>query len=122
MGTTKGNLFYGSSGEPHDLSGNKVTGPGVKELACKCAEVACDGLHKQLETGSAVDEHLLDQLILPASLAAGKSRFLTSKPSLHAETALYIAEKFLPDMRVRRGMSGSLYQIEIEGVNYTPDA
>ena len=33
-------------------------------------------LKKQLATNAAVDEHLLDQLILPASLASGTSRLL----------------------------------------------
>jgi len=110
--TSRGGLFHGTSGEPSQLCGSSI------QQVTKLSEVACDGLKKQLDTGSAVDEHLLDQLILPASLAAGKSRFLTTKPSLHAQTAMFIAEKFLPELKIRQGMRNSLHQIEIEGVGF----
>merc|ERR1711862_100215 len=31
-----------------------------------------------------------------------------------------IAEKFLPEVKIRQGKTGDLYQIEIEGVGYIP--
>ena len=43
-----------------------------------------------------------DQLILPATLASGTSRLLGAKElTLHARTALHIAEKMVPGVGIK---------------------
>merc|ERR1712110_1033581 len=84
-----------------------------------CRE-ACESLGRQLASGAATDEHLLDQLILPASLAQGTSRLLAAEPSLHAQTALHIAKMLVPGVRVSERRQGDLTLIEIEGVGHRP--
>ena len=43
-----------------------------------------------------MEEHLADQLILPMSLAAGRSEML-AELSLHAQTAIEMARQWVPD-------------------------
>eukprot|EP00929_Paragymnodinium_shiwhaense_P004518 TRINITY_DN10550_c0_g1_i1.p1 TRINITY_DN10550_c0_g1~~TRINITY_DN10550_c0_g1_i1.p1 ORF type:complete len:682 (+),score=146.18 TRINITY_DN10550_c0_g1_i1:222-2267(+) len=127
--TSTGSIFHGSS-EPADLPGYGKGGKGggrnqaanIPQLAANAAEEACKPLKKQLDSGSAVDEHLLDQLIMPASLAAGKSRFLTAEPSMHTLTALYITELFLPKTVNfnKTPTAAGLYLIEVEGTGQLP--
>merc|ERR1711920_254189 len=89
----------------------------VKAYSQACCEV-CESLHRQLASGAATDEHLLDQLILPASLARGTSRLLAAEPSLHAQTALHIAKMLVPGVRISESLQGGLTLIEIEGVGH----
>lgn len=93
------------------------TGQIVQAYSEACRE-ACESLDRQLASGAATDEHLLDQLILPASLAQGTSRLLAAEPSLHAQTALHIAKMLVPGVRVSEHRQGDLTLIEIEGVGH----
>eukprot|EP00439_Symbiodinium_sp_Y106_P056903 s828_g8.t1 len=70
-----GGVFHASGGP---LDGPKGRG-SLYDVWGAAAEKALVPLKAQLKTGAALDEHLLDQLILPASLAAGSSRLLGSK-------------------------------------------
>jgi len=45
---------------------------------------------------AACDEHLADQLVLPAALARGESRWSAPVVSEHLRTALWVAQQFLP--------------------------
>jgi len=83
-------------------------------IAQACREVR-ESLDRQLDSGAAADEHLLDQLILPASLAQGTSRLLAAEPSLHAQTALHIAKLLVPGIQVNERKQGDLTLIEIQG-------
>ncbi|CAE8635341.1 unnamed protein product, partial [Polarella glacialis] len=72
--TTSGARFHSGS-EPKDLPApGKGGGKGatVSGLFVAAASQAAKVLQAQLDSGAAVDSHLLDQLILPASLAAGR--------------------------------------------------
>lgn len=89
------------------------TAHGWIAQACRGAR---ESLDRQLDSGAAADEHLLDQLILPASLAQGTSRLLAAEPSLHAKTALHIAKLLVPGVRVNERKQGDLTLIEISGV------
>jgi RNA 3'-phosphate cyclase len=55
---------------------------------------AAKSMIKQLETGSVVDKHTSDHLILPISLASGKSEFTSSEITLHTLTAIELAKTF----------------------------
>ena len=60
----------------------------------KVGKEAARSLVKQLETGNAIDKHTSDHLILPLSLASGKSEFTTSEVTLHTLTAIELAKMF----------------------------
>jgi len=130
VSTTTGAAFHGS-GEPKDLNGGNKGGKGQKgwgkgggaspaEVAASSAREAREPLDKQLQTGAAVDEHLIDQLILPASLAAGKSKFLAAELSLHAKTAIHIAGLCVPGASFKETQVGTLFLIEVDGIGHTP--
>ncbi len=48
------------------------------------------------KTGAACDEHLADQLVLPAALAPGESRWSAPAASPHLRTVLWVAAQFVP--------------------------
>jgi len=121
--TSTGALFHGGA-EAKDLPGfgkgwgkNKGSGTLPERFQAAAAEAA-EPLRKQLATGAAVDCHLADQLILPASLAAGTSRLLVAELSMHARTAIHIAELMVPGVKFREEKRGDLSLLEIDGVAY----
>mmetsp|Transcript_99050 Transcript_99050/g.236355 ORF Transcript_99050/g.236355 Transcript_99050/m.236355 type:complete len:1014 (-) Transcript_99050:67-3108(-) len=108
-----GGCFHASGGP---LDGPKGRG-SLYDVWGAAAEKALVPLKAQLKTGAALDEHLLDQLILPATLAEGTSRLLGSKElTLHAQTALYLAEKMVPGVRVQVTPQAGLKLVEITGI------
>ena len=62
----------------------------------RVAEEAIRGFQKWFPTGAAVDEHLADQLALPAALTQGESRWMTPVVTEHLRTVLWTAQQFLP--------------------------
>lgn len=60
----------------------------------KVAQIACNELLKFHQTGAAVDEHLADQLLLPAALATEESKYQVAKVSMHLITNAWVIEKF----------------------------
>eukprot|EP00931_Biecheleriopsis_adriatica_P008339 TRINITY_DN109537_c0_g1_i1.p1 TRINITY_DN109537_c0_g1~~TRINITY_DN109537_c0_g1_i1.p1 ORF type:complete len:762 (-),score=200.90 TRINITY_DN109537_c0_g1_i1:14-2260(-) len=116
-----GGVFHASGGA---MDGPKGRG-SLYDVWGAAAEKALVPLKAQLKSGAALDEHLLDQLILPATLAQGTSRLLGAKElTLHAQTALHIAEKMVPGVKVSvtpQGASG-LKLVEIVGIGRTPGA
>lgn len=62
-------------------------------------------------TGAPVDEHLADQLVLPAALTRGVSRWRTSNPTAHLTTVLKVVRMFLP-VRTQLGDGG---EVEVQG-------
>lgn len=57
---------------------------------------ACDQFAEWYRSGAACDEHLADQLVLPAALAMGESRWSTSAVTEHLRTVLWLTRHFLP--------------------------
>ena len=58
------------------------------------------GLRANIGAGATVDAHLMDQLVVHASLAKGRSTFLVRDVTSHTKTALEVASRFSPlDMR-----------------------
>lgn len=66
---------------------------------------AAEAMARFMESGGALDEHLADQLLLPAALLAagrlgpatpGTTRFTTSRVTEHLQTHARVAERFLP--------------------------
>lgn len=67
-----------------------------RKPAEKVADEASTELLSFIESGAVVDHHLADQIILPASLIAGESRFTTNRITNHLLTNTYVIERFLP--------------------------
>ena len=73
-------------------------------------EVAADAAKALLDhhaSGAAVDEHLADQLIVPACLAAGESGFSVSRVSAHLTTNAWTVEQFgLAEVAIEEAAGG----------------
>lgn len=67
----------------------------LRKRAEKVADEACDELESYLKSDMALDKHLADQLVIPAALAIGNSKFTTSEITLHLLTNIAVVEKFL---------------------------
>jgi len=117
--TSGGGLFHGSAGPKE-----KPRAKNLYEVLGAAAEQALGPLKAQLRSGAGLDEHLLDQLILPASLAQGTSKLLGGKElSLHAQTAVHIAEKMVPGVRFSvTKPSPETTLVECRGVGRQPGA
>ncbi|MDQ2688461.1 MAG: RNA 3'-terminal phosphate cyclase, partial [Armatimonadota bacterium] len=80
---------------------------------------ACGALREWLNTGAACEEHLADQLVLPAALASGTSRWTTARVTEHLRTVLWVVPQFL-DVRVtlteRKDGTG---EVSVQGVGRT---
>ncbi|QLE56985.1 RNA 3'-terminal phosphate cyclase [Nostoc sp. TCL26-01] len=77
---------------------NSLTGFGgfgrLRLSSEKVAEIACEQLLHFHQTGAPVDEHLADQLLLPAALAAKESQYKVAEISTHLTTNAAVIEKF----------------------------
>ncbi len=62
----------------------------------RLGQEAAQALRQDLASGAALDVHAADQLLIYAALAGGKSRFSVREVSLHAQTAIWLIEQFLP--------------------------
>ncbi|NJM72301.1 MAG: RNA 3'-phosphate cyclase [Scytonema sp. RU_4_4] len=60
----------------------------------KVADMACEELLKFHQTGAPVDEHLGDQLLLPAALASTGSEYRVTQVSQHLTTNAWVIEQF----------------------------
>jgi RNA 3'-terminal phosphate cyclase (ATP) len=77
---------------------NSLTGFGgfgrLRMTSEKVAEIACEQLLKFHQTGAPVDEHLADQLLLPAALASQQSQYRVAEVSTHLTTNAAVIEQF----------------------------
>ncbi len=78
------------------------------------AESAVADLTHFLHSGAAVDPHLADQLLLPMTLAAGRSRLTTSRWTSHAETNAALLRRWL-GVAVAVAERGGVWQVEVGG-------
>lgn len=60
----------------------------------KVAQLACEELLQFHNTGAPVDEHLADQLLLPAALAKNESQYKVAEISTHLTTNAWVIEQF----------------------------
>jgi RNA 3'-terminal phosphate cyclase (ATP) len=58
-------------------------------------EACASGLVETMRSGATVDEHMLDQLIPYMALASGGSAVVAEEMTGHAETNIWVAERFL---------------------------
>ncbi|MBI2413628.1 MAG: RNA 3'-phosphate cyclase [Deltaproteobacteria bacterium] len=74
---------------------------------------AAEAFLKYMESGSPIDKHLADQILIPMALARGPSAMTVEEVSGHLETNIHVIEKFLP---VRFDIDGRTVSIEGAGV------
>ena len=61
----------------------------------RVAQDACQDFMKWWKSGAACEEHLSDQLAMPAALANGESRWSIPTATEHLRTALWVVSQFL---------------------------
>lgn len=99
-----------------------IGGDAVGEKGRRAEDVGAYAASRFLEPymgSAAVDPNLADMLVLPLSLADGRSRYTVSSVSMHLETNLYIASRVTScRYSIERGGSSdrekSIYQVTIE--------
>jgi RNA 3'-terminal phosphate cyclase (ATP) len=84
----------------------------------KVAAEASESFMSFLVSGGVFDEYLADQLLLPLSLAAGVSQFITPKITQHLLTNADIIQKFLGAKISIDGKLGEEGRVEIHGVGF----
>ncbi len=77
---------------------NSLAGYGAQgqrgKPAEQVAEEACSALLQHYRSGAALEQHLADQLILPAALCRGESVFSVERISPHLVTNAWVVERF----------------------------
>eukprot|EP00403_Amphidinium_massartii_P023664 CAMPEP_0178392474 /NCGR_PEP_ID=MMETSP0689_2-20121128/11697_1 /TAXON_ID=160604 /ORGANISM="Amphidinium massartii, Strain CS-259" /LENGTH=1032 /DNA_ID=CAMNT_0020013049 /DNA_START=87 /DNA_END=3182 /DNA_ORIENTATION=+ len=128
--TTSGARFHAGA-RPRDLPRRQTSpymvdadvGNRMKELVGKAVGQVCDKIEADVNSGVAVDEHLLEQLILPATLAQGKSRFLAPRLSSQALAAIAVAQTMVPGAIMSEVEKEGSCLLEVQGIGYeAPDA
>ena len=72
------------------------------------AQEACQAFREWFASGAACEEHLADQLVLPAALTPGESRWTTSRVTEHLRTVLWVIPQFFPaDVSLTENPDGS---------------
>jgi len=116
--TTADATFHRSS-LPQSLPGGSDCSKRLTEAVSSAGRDIARSLLVDLKSGAAVGEFLLDQLILPAALACGQSRFLAHEVSLHTRTAIHITEQLLPGVCIKEHRCGDLTLLEIDGIGHS---
>ncbi|MBM9535631.1 RNA 3'-terminal phosphate cyclase [Desulfobulbus alkaliphilus] len=73
-------------------------------------------LWMELDCGAAVDVHAADQLLIYLAMAKGRSQLFVRGVSQHAQTAMWIIEKFLPVRFTVQPWQG-LYRIDVAQID-----
>ncbi|KAL7058066.1 hypothetical protein AAHC03_016667 [Spirometra sp. Aus1] len=87
-------------------------GPSAEDLVTD----AIEELMSSVRAGSCCDENMQDMLVLPMALADGKSSLRTTAPTLHTQSAIYVAEKLLPVKFVVEEQANGTVLLSCEGV------
>ncbi|RUM87024.1 MAG: RNA 3'-phosphate cyclase [Thermodesulfatator sp.] len=81
----------------------------------RVAEEAVKPYLQIMETGASLDEHLADQLLLPAALACGSTRFRTPRVTRHLLTNAWVIRQFLPVKIEIQGKEGEPAEVLLHG-------
>ncbi|MGB9620514.1 MAG: RNA 3'-terminal phosphate cyclase, partial [Armatimonadota bacterium] len=102
----KGTVFFILASFDDTKAGFQSLGE-LRKRAEAVAEDACDEFAAYWQSGTALDKHLSDQLIIPIALAGGLSAFTTCEITQHLLTNIAVVERFLD---VRFAVQGELGQ------------
>ena len=78
----------------------------------RVAEAACEDLLAHHHAGAPADPHLIDQLVLPMTLAAGESQVVASRVTQHLLTNVWVVRQFLArelNVEGEQGAPGTLF-------------
>jgi RNA 3'-terminal phosphate cyclase (ATP) len=89
---------------------------GIGETPEQMGSAAVEALLEFARTDATCDPFLADQLVVPLALAAGTSRFTTSRITSHLVTAVSLVQQILACPAQVRGDLGSPGSVTIEGV------
>jgi RNA 3'-terminal phosphate cyclase (ATP) len=81
----------------------------------RVADEACEHLLSYYRSGTALDQHLADQLIIPLSLVRGRSAFTACRITQHLLTNAWIAQQFLDREVIIEGVEGKPGRVIIPG-------
>lgn len=105
-------LVYSTSDYGPFIGGDSI-GERGKRAEVVGSEAADNFLDVYL-SNAPIDPHLADMLVLPLSLAEGRSKFVVNKASQHLSTNLYIASKIV-NCSYEISKSNSNYIVTVEG-------
>jgi RNA 3'-phosphate cyclase len=91
------------------LGACRVAERGVRAEAL--GEAVGTELRADIGSGAALDRHAADQILIYLALAGGRSSVTTRAITLHAQTAMWLIEQFLP-VRFTSGARGALCYID----------
>jgi RNA 3'-terminal phosphate cyclase (ATP) len=86
----------------------------LRLTAEKVADIACEQLLNFHHSGAPVDEHLADQLLLPAALALDSSQYRVVEVSRHLTTNAAVIEQF-GRARIRMDEGEKMVIVEVRG-------
>ncbi len=82
----------------------------------RVAEEAVKPYLELMEIQASVDEHLADQILLPAALSRGETRFRPRQITRHLLTNAWIIQQFLPEVRLEiSGQEGEPGEVVVYG-------
>ncbi|HSH13160.1 MAG TPA: RNA 3'-terminal phosphate cyclase, partial [Desulfurivibrionaceae bacterium] len=110
----QGNVLFLKGEYEESLAGFSALGKRGKPAEQVAEELCRDWLNFE-SSGSALDKHLADQLLLYLALAGGESFFTTEEITSHLETNLALIESFLP---VRFKVDHSARAISVAGAAF----
>lgn len=109
----KGTFFFVLAEFENSLAGFSSLG-AIGKRAETVAEEACQDFLKFMETDTAFEKHLADQLIPFLSLSGDKSSFTVSSVSQHLLTNIWVVKNFLPVRIEVEGKEGEKGKILID--------
>jgi len=95
--------------------GGAIVAAAVAERGVRAetlGETVGSELHTDVSSGAALDVHAADQILIYLALARRESCFTTRLVTLHAHTAMWLIEQFLP-VRFTTTQLGNLWRITV---------
>jgi RNA 3'-terminal phosphate cyclase (ATP) len=112
----KGTLVFLSAEFENVTTGFDALG-AIGKRAEEVADEACQGLFDFLDTASAFDPHLADQVIPYLAMAHGTSEFTTSRITRHLLTNIWVIQQFIDvDIRIE-GKEGETGKVTVMGAD-----
>lgn len=103
-----------------DCGARVFTSFGEPRLALEKVSADCVAqVRRWLASGSAVDEHLQDQLLIPLALGMG-GRFTTTAPTAHSLSNMAVIQRFLPVVFDCRELAKDRWLIEVRRMEPEP--
>ena len=117
--TGQGTFVFLTAESEHCLAGFSALGDKNKK-AEQVGDEAGRQFEQYMESGSALDKHLADQILLPMAFAEGQSRFTTCEVTRHLMTNIWTIAQLLPEAKIQvEGEIGAPGTVTVEGAGFT---